>query len=140
MQALSNAKERIQPLSEKVKEISQKAPELPKMMKEEMNNAQDTSFSTKLKAGKSMSYNTKALSNLPRLFDQLKLTVTSAFEELKSASEELTKKKDKLSEIGKQCKLVEKTSPKDCYLHNGDPIDTSEEAFRKWKAHQKTKE
>lgn len=139
LKALTTAKDRIQPLSDKVKTISEKVPELPTMMKDELEKAKDASFGQKITAAKSTTHNTKVLGKLPNLVNELKLTIQSAFEELKEATKELDKSKDKLGDIGKKCNSGGKKSAKECYLHCGQAIQDSPDAKKKWEASKKGK-
>lgn len=137
--ACTKAKDRIEPLADKAKKFAEKAPDLPDKAKDELNNAGDLGAMDKMRAVKNTSLNCKNLAKLPGLINDLKDTVTGALADVQGSTKELNAKKDKLSDIGKKCSKDSKKTPKECYLHCGDPIVVSAEDKQKHAAAQKKK-
>lgn len=138
--ALTAAKDRIEPLSEKAKGFAEKAPDLPDKVKGEINNAGDLGAMDKLRAVKNTSVNCKNMSKLPGLVKDFKDTIMGALADVQGAAKELEAKKSKLGDIGKKCSKDGKKTPKDCYLHSGDPIKVTDEDKKKHAAAKKRKE
>lgn len=139
VKAFVAAKDRIAPLAEKAKSFAEKAPDLPGKAKDDLGNAGDLGAMDKIRAVKNTATNSKELAKLPAMVNGLKDTVTEALASIQGAGKELNAKKAKLAEIGKDCAAKDKTSPKDCYLAHGDPINAGGDAKKKHAAQQKRK-
>lgn len=137
IKALTAAKDRIEPLAEKAKGFAEKAPDLPGKCKEDISNSKDLGMMEKAKAAKNTATNSKHMAKLPSLVTGLKDTIQEAFESIQGAGKELTAKKDKLSDIGKDCAAKKLEYPKDCYLECGDPINVDGNAKKRHAAQQK---
>jgi len=139
IKSLIAAKDRIEPLSKKVKEFAEKAPELPNKAKESVNSAGDLGAMDKINAVKNTATNSKQLGSLPALVNELRLTVQNSILEIQGATKELDESSGKLTTIGKKCSEKKLTSPKDCYLECGKEVKVSAEAKKEWEKKKKGK-
>lgn len=133
IKALVSCKSRIEPLSSKVKEFAQKAPELPSKAKESLGSAGGLGLMDQINAVKYTATNCKQLGSLPELVKQLGETIKASILEIKDATKELTESLGKFSTIGKKCSDKDLKSPKDCYLECGKKIMVTAEDKKKQK-------
>ena len=94
IKSIVDAKDRIEPLVEKAKEIAETAKDLPDKAKDEAQNAKDLGPLEMISAVKNTAINWKHMANLPNLVTELKDLVTSSIEEVKGAVKELNDKKE----------------------------------------------
>lgn len=137
--ALTSAKDRIIPLSTKVKEFAEKAPELPSKAKDSIKSAEDLGIMDKIIAVRNTATNSRNLALLPTFLSNFSVTIKNSLQEIIEATKELKESKGKLSDIGKECAEKELTSPKDCYLECGRPINVSKETKKEWVKDNKRK-
>lgn len=137
--SIIGAKDRIEPLVQKVTEFVKKAPELPSKAKEGVSSAGDLGMMDKINAVKNTATNCRNLTALPSLINEFKQTVQNTLVEIQGATKELNEVKSKLSEIGKKCSAKNLTSPKECYLECGKPIKVTPEAKKEWDKKNKSK-
>lgn len=131
IKALVDAKDRVIPLGEKAKGFAEKAPDLPGKAKDDLGNAKGLGAMAKIKAVKNTASNSKNLAKLPGMVKGLTDCIKEALASVQGATKELNAKKGQLADIGKKCAEKNLTSPKDCYLAHGDPIEASAAAKKK---------
>jgi hypothetical protein len=139
IESIIGAKDRIEPLVQKVTEFVKKAPELPNKAKEGVSSAKGLGLMDQINAVKNTATNCRNLTSLPSLINEFKQTVQNTLAEIQGATKELNEVKSKLSEISKKCSAKNLTSPKECYLECGKPIKVTPEAKKEWDKKNKSK-
>lgn len=137
VKALTAAKDRIEPLSEKAKEFAEKAPDLPGKVKDDVKNAEGLGMMAKAKAVKYTASNSKHMAKLPSTVNDFKNAIQEALESIQGAGKELNAKKGQLADIGKNCASKNLETAKCCYMEAGDPMEVDDKAKKRHAAHQK---